>query len=66
MARPGKFESSGSVGEALWELSLDGVDAELGSTDEPPGRWWGLLTKTGIKGARHAIVTADSQGFSES
>jgi hypothetical protein len=51
------------MAEKLWEMSLDGTDDEFGSTDEAPGRWWGLQTKTGVPGAQHAIVTQDSQGF---
>jgi len=52
------------TGEKLWELSLEGaLDDEYGDTSEAPGRWWGLLTKTGIRGAAHAIVTQDGQGF---
>ena len=50
--------------QRLWDLWLDGgADREYGSTDEAPGRWWGLLVKTGVRGASNVIITQDSQGF---
>jgi len=55
---------SDPICKRLWEASLEGaVVQEFGSTDEAPGRWWGLLIKSGVPGHPHAIVTQDSQGF---
>ncbi len=62
--QPGKFEGSGRIGERLHDLSLEGaLDNEFGSVSEAPGRWWGLITNSGVRGAKHAIVTEDSSGF---
>jgi hypothetical protein len=60
---PGKFEACGPVGEALYELSLDGCDDEFGSVDE--GGWYGLILDTGLACASYAILSEDSQGFVE-
>src|SRR3970040_678492 len=58
----GKF--SDELCEKLYELSLDGgPDDEYGNCSEPPFRWWGLLIKSGVRGAQNAILTEDSQGF---
>lgn len=62
MARPGKFEASGDIGERLHELSMDGVDEELGDVGD--FGWYGLLLDVeGVPDVRHAIVTEDNDGF---
>jgi len=58
----GKF--SDKTSEKLYDLD-GGPDEEYGNTNEAPGRWWGLMLKTGIRGAQNAIITEDSQGFVE-
>ncbi len=61
--RPGKFESSGDIGEKLRDITLNGMcEDECGSVTEN-GHWYGLLTKTGIRGASNAIVVESDQGF---
>lgn len=58
---PGKFEASGYVGEKLYEMSLDGgADEECGDSD---WGWYGLMLKTGIRGASNVILSIDSNGF---
>lgn len=60
--RPGKFEGSGTIGKKLWEITLNGMhDAECGESDTTG--WYGLVTKSGVRGAANAIVSEDSQGF---
>jgi len=62
---PGKFEACGPLGEALYELTLDGgLDDECGDVDER-GIWYGLLLETELACAPYAIVSEDSQGFVE-
>lgn len=39
---PGKFETSGTLGQLLYAVSLDGADEEAGDVSEY-GRWYGLL-----------------------
>ena len=60
---PGKFESSGAIGEKLHQMSLEGGPDEECGSHETGGSWYGLMTDTGIKGAPHAILTEDNQGF---
>ena len=55
---PGKFESSGELGERLYEME---TDEEIGSVHDQG--WFGLLLNTGMVCAPHAIVSEDSQGF---
>ena len=60
---PGKFEACGSLGEKLYEMSLDFLDDQSGSVYE--GGWHGLLLNTELACAPFAIVSEDSQGFVE-
>lgn len=58
----GKFPDK--IAEALYEVTLEGGSTdEYGTTTEAPGRWWALILNSGVRGAKHAIVTEDSQGF---
>lgn len=62
----GKFEGSGELGEKIHELIGDSsfLDEELG--DVQGFGWFGLLVNTrvpGHRGAVHAIVSEDNQGF---
>lgn len=62
---PGKFESSGELGEYLHEITMDsGQDEELGDVQD--FGWYGLfngIKVPGIKKKVYAIVSEDSQGF---
>jgi len=59
---PGKFESSGEIGEKLDAIMLNGFsDEELGSVLETGH--YALLLNTGLPCAPHAIVETDTQGF---
>ncbi len=64
---PGKFEGSGAIGEAVYELVQDAsyLDEELGSSADM-GTWYGLVTNLdvpGVRGKVYAIVSESSQGF---
>jgi len=60
---PGKFESSGNIGEVLHGMTMDGsADEEAGDVQYAYG-WNGLMVNTGVKGAEHVIVNEDSNGF---
>lgn len=54
---------SDRLGYRLHELTLEGRhDEETGDVSEV-GLWAALLTRTGLRGAPHAIVFEDDQGF---
>jgi hypothetical protein len=59
-ARPGKFEGNHSLleAEAVYQASLDGVDAEAGSVTED-GIWIGMV----IGKAFSWIISEDRNGF---
>ena len=57
-SRQGKFEGSGTLGEALYEMD---PDMEIGSVQEEG--WYGLILDTGLACAPHVIVREDNQGF---
>ena len=59
--RPGKFETSGEIGEKLYAMSMDGDDG-VAERGEGEGAYV-LLLDTGIPCAPHAILVEDSQGF---
>lgn len=64
--RPGKFEGSGKLGEALHEMVSDSsfLDDELGDVND--FGWYGLVIDAKVPGHRgmiHAIVNEDSLGF---
>jgi len=67
---PGKFESSGPLGELLYDLSLESwQDDELGDAIEY-GLWAALFRNLEVKDKRtgkvlkiHAILSEDSEGF---
>mgnify|MGYP003148685162 CR=1 FL=1 len=61
MGYGGKFETSGHLGEALHEMSLDGTDEQLGDVED--FGWYGLLVNTGLRCAPHAILSIDGFGF---
>ena len=59
----GKFEgcTNQDLGKALYDLSLDGCDEELG--DAQGFGWYGLLTDINIYHPADYIVYEDNQGF---
>jgi len=63
MARPGKYEASGDIGEALHEISLNGFSqCETGDAVMGSGHY-SLLIGTGVPGAEFAILREDNSGF---
>jgi hypothetical protein len=62
-SHPGKFESSGAIGEKLHEMSMYGCDDAYGDVCEAPMFWMGLLLNTNLECAPHALLYEDSDGF---
>ena len=63
---PGKFESSGEIGEKLHAIVGEGgLDDEAGDVNGPGDHWYGLILESGVPGAEYAVVSESNQGFFE-